>query len=160
MISFIKEELNMKPEKNYKNRFTKPYMMFICIVLTALTGFLGCFHTNAQDRIRTLIDSVYYVSGDIEWNSFMQENCEKIMVILNKECLLSDTDTEHVLVYRMRSANVEEIIPGIKLKPYLMIYKSEISSMDFLQEAEEEELEIEEWMYKLNYWNTNDTVRK
>jgi len=150
----------MKPENTYKNGFTWPYMMFIYIILSALTGFLGCFHTNAQDRIRKPIDSVYYVSSDKEWNSLMPENCEKIMVILNKESILPAMEGEHVLVYRMKSANVEEIEPGIKLKPYLMIYKSEINSLDFLHEVEEECLEIEEWMYEPLYWNVKDTFQK
>ena len=101
---------------------------------------------------------MYYVFSDKEWNSIMSENVEKIMLILNKESAPLDIDGDHVLVYLMKSADVEEVEPGIKLKPYLMIYKPEINTQDFLQKVEEEELKIEEWMYDLLHWNIKDTA--
>ena len=148
----------MKPKTTYIRGFLKSYWLFVRINIMLITGFLNCIHTNAQDRIKISIDSVYYVYSDNEWDSLMSENVEKIMVILENESILPYQEGENVLVYLMKSANVEEIEIGIKLKPYLMIYKPENNSPDFLQEAEDEELEIEEWMYNLLHWNIQDTV--
>ncbi len=148
----------MKPENTNKNVIHKMYKMFSLFIFVTLTGFFNYFHSNAQDKISTSADSIYYVFSDEEWNSKMCENVEKILVVLNKESAHTETEVEQVLVYLMKSDNVEEIQPGIKLKPYLMIYKSDNNPVDFLQEEAEEELRIEEWMYKLEYWNEKDTI--
>ena len=148
----------MKPENTHKNGIPKTLRMFILRIFVMLIGLLYCFHANAQDGTEALNDSVYYVYSEEEWNSELCENIEKIMFILNKESECLSVEGERVLVYLMKSDNIEKIGTSIKLRPYLMIYKSEINSPYFLQEEEEEELKIEEWMYDLLYWNINDTT--
>ncbi|UCH15060.1 MAG: hypothetical protein JSV22_03620 [Bacteroidales bacterium] len=149
----------MKPENTCKNGIPETFRMSIFQIFVFLTGLLYCFHSNAQDGIKTLNDSMYYVYSQDEWNSKMCENVEKIMIILNRKSERPSTEGEQVLVYLMKSDNIEEIEPGIKLKPYLMIYKSDNNPSDFLREEEEEELKIEEWMYKLENWNVKDTMQ-
>ncbi len=146
----------MKPETN---GFTGTYKMFILFIITTLTGFLNCFNTCAQVKICTSIDSVYYVYSNGEWNSEMCVNVEKILAVLNKKSEFKVIDEEHILIYLMKSTHLEEIEPCIKLKPYLMIYKSDTSSPDFMREAKEEELEIEEWMYNPLQWDIKDTIK-
>jgi len=148
----------MKPVTTYKNGFKIPCKMFIYIIFTLFIVFLNCLRTIAQDRIQISIDSVYYVCSNKGWDSLLSENVERIMVILEKEFILPNIEGENVLVYLMKSANVEEIKTGIKLKPYLLIYKSDTNFPDFLKEAKEEELEIEEWMYDLLHWDIKNTV--
>ena len=148
----------MKPETTSKNGSKMPCKMFIYIFFALLIVFPGCLQIKAQEWTETLISNVYYICSDKGWDSLMSENVEKIMVILENESVLSNIEGEDVLVYIMKSANIEEIEIDVKLKPYLMIYKSDTNSPDFLQDVKEEELEIEEWMYDLLHWDLKDTV--
>lgn len=148
----------MKPATTYKNGFNMPYKMFFYIVFAVLIASQCCLQVNAQDRSETLITNKYYICSDKGWDSLMSENVEKIMVILESESVLSNIEGEDVLVYLMKSANIEKIETGVKLKPYLMIYKSDTNSPDFLQDVKEEALDIEEWMYNLLHWDLKDTI--
>lgn len=144
----------MKPKTN---RFTRACKIFLLLIFITLAGFLNCFSTGAQVKISTSTDSIYYVYSNEEWNSEMCENVEKILLVLNKESAHMTTDSGRYLVRMMKSPSKESIQTGIRLKPYLMIFKSEIDYYDFLKETKEEELKIEEWMYSPKHWTVNES---
>ena len=142
----------MNTSNAYKNGFPKPYQMIFYMILLAILGFLSCVKINAQDTIRGPVDWVFFKrTGNLN-DSFLNNEIGRLQVVFAYEVILHIIPLESQTVYGNSLTKDVTIEDKDNLRPLEMNSKSEIHSWDFLEEIEDEELKIEEWMIDPKFW--------
>ncbi|KPK83635.1 MAG: hypothetical protein AMS27_12335 [Bacteroides sp. SM23_62_1] len=136
----------------YKNGFPKPCQLILYLLLLAILGFLSCVKINAQDTLKRPVESMLFESTIKSPDIFFQEDKQKLQIVFAYEVILHIIPLEPQPVYGNERNKDEEIGDKYNLKSLEMNSKSEIQSWDFLEEIEDEELKIEEWMIDPKLW--------
>ena len=107
------------------------------------------FSIKIQNR---LIDWVFFKrTGNLN-DSFLNNEIGRLQVVFAYEVILHIIPLESQTVYGNSLTKDVTIEDKDNLRPLEMNSKSEIHSWDFLEEIEDEELKIEEWMIDPKFW--------